>query len=172
MERSGADRTIAPWLRPGLRIAVEIIAVSGASLGVWLLSLSSVSSEELLVGGVSALVCGVAAAVVRRRIGGHWLLACDLIRPALSLPGAIAADTVGVLASPWRPGRRRARYSDVDIGAAGPSSRAAARRAIASLMVSATPGTVVVAADPETGRLTVHSFASTGTRLQERFGTP
>ncbi|HEX4218658.1 MAG TPA: hypothetical protein VHZ02_09845 [Acidimicrobiales bacterium] len=151
---------------------VETLALSAGALGVWLLSLSSVSSEELLVGGSSALACGVVAAIVRRKIDGHWSLAWDLVRPVLCLPGAIAADTLGVLASPWRARKKRARYFDVDIGAAGSSPRATARRAIASLVVSASPGSVVVAADPETGRLTVHSFASAGTRLEDRFEHP
>lgn len=168
------------------RWAVEIAAWTAMTWGIWLVSLSAVSTEELIVGGGCAVGCGVVCAVIRRLVGGRWRPAARTFLPAVLVPVAVVADAAAVLAAPWRPrrwlraGRSHRRGQDgtgghlvtVDIGARGPSPAAAGRRAIATLVVSASPGSVVVDADPETGELVAHVFCSVGPSLLARFARP
>lgn len=157
--------------------AVEILAWTLAAWGVWLVSLTAISAEELGVGGGCALLCGVLATAARRLVQGRGRPTLDALRPAWLLPVAIVVDTVSVLAAPWRPSRRRAARAGerrpldrVDLGARGRTPAARARRTFATLVVSASPGTVAVEADPDRGELVYHSFASDGPSLPSRYG--
>lgn len=161
--------------RPGGRfgrwigVLVEGLAWTLLTWGIWLLSLSAVDDQDLLVGGLSGVVCGVAATAVRRAIGARWRPQPRLAVPALLLPWSIVADAVAVLASPLRSPGRGARVERIDIGAAGRSSIASARRAVATAVVSASPATVVLDVDDESGILTVHAMPSRGPKLYERY---
>ena len=156
--------------------ALEILLWTLAAWGLWIVSLTAVSSEDLGVGGGCALLCGALAALARRIVQGRGRPALDALRPAILLPVAIVRDTATVLAAPWRhsPGcaSRAAEHrplDHVDLGARGRSPAARARRSLATLVVSASPGTVVVEADPERGELVYHSFASGGPSLPARY---
>lgn len=149
----------------------EALAWALLTWGIWLLSLSAIGDQDLLVGGLSSLLCGAAAAGVRRRIGAAWRPDARLFAPALLLPISIIVDAAAVLVAAWRPRHRHEQVVRIDIGARGDSSRAAARRAVVTTVVSATPASVVLDADPKSGRLTVHSLGSPGPSLQERYRT-
>jgi multisubunit Na+/H+ antiporter MnhE subunit len=167
MSPSGGVRS-----KDALALVLETLVWSTAALGIWLLTLSAVSGEDLWVGSGCALVCGIAAAGVRRAINARWSATTAVVfgvRPALLLPLAIAADTAGVLAASARGTRRRGRLNTVELPARGGTSRAATRRAIATVLISASPGSIVVDANRETGVLTVHSFGQTGPSLPDRF---
>lgn len=155
----------------GVQWGVEVLIWTLLTWGIWLLSLSAIGDPDLLVGGLSSLLCGLAAAGVRRRLGFAWHPSAGAFAPALLLPVSIVVDAGAVLIAAWRPGSRRARTVEVDIDARGNEPRAAARRAIVTTIVSATPASVVLDADPVTGRLTVHSMGSPGPSLLERYGT-
>lgn len=156
--------------------ALEILLWTLATWGVWLVTLTAVSAEDLAVGGGCALACGVVAAFARRLVQGRARPTLADLRPVWLLPLAIVMDTVTVLAAPWRPTARHAAAAGtrrpldrVDLGAQGPAPAARARRSFATLVVSASPGTVVVEADPERGELLYHSFASGGPSLPSRY---
>lgn len=148
---------------------VEVAAWTGLLWGVWLLSLSAVGVPDLVVGGLCALLCAVCGVAARRGIGQRWRPAWSLLVPLAVLPVAIVVDSAAVLCSPWRARRRRADLQTVDVGAAGHNPRQAARRALVTTIVSASPATVVLDADEATGRILVHAMHSPGPRLQDRY---
>jgi multisubunit Na+/H+ antiporter MnhE subunit len=157
-----AGRGLAAWV-------IEILVWALLMWGAWLLSLSAVGVPDLVVGGLSALACGVAAAGVRRAIGQRWRPEWSLVGPLAVLPVAIVVDAAAVLLSPWRPRNRREVVETVDVGGAGRSPRQAARRAVITAVVSASPATVVIDADDETGAIVVHALRSPGPSLQRRY---
>lgn len=151
--------------------ALEVLVWTLLTWGIWLLSLSAIGDPDLLVGGLSSLLCGLAAAGVRRRLGQAWRPSPSLFVPAILLPVSIVVDASAVLIAAWRPRRRQVRTVEVDIGARGSEPQAAARRAIVTAIVCATPASVVLDADPSSGRLTVHSMGTPGPSVLERYGT-
>jgi multisubunit Na+/H+ antiporter MnhE subunit len=170
-DRSSGRRTLPAV--PGW--TVEVVAWTLVTWGVWLVSLTALSPDELGVGGGCALLCGLAAAAVRRVVQGHGRPTWAAVRPLLLLPVAVAADTAAVLAAPWRPSRWRHRgepaggrieQSEVPRGGS-PVARAC--RSFAVAVVSASPGSVALEADPESGKLVVHAFGSAGPTLASRY---
>lgn len=162
-ERAGRTRAAraAKW-------GVEVLAWTLLTWGIWILTLTAVDREDLFVGGLSAVGCGVAAAAARRSYAGGWRPRVSSLLPALLMPVAIVSDAVCVLAAPWRLGRA-ARVVEIDIGAVGPTATASARRAIATLVVTSTPGSVVLDALPDDGRLVVHRLRTRGPDLAARY---
>ena len=91
------------------------------------------------------------------------------LRPLVVLPFAITSDAVQVLTLPLRPRRRRGgQFETMDIDAAGSSSQAQTRRALATLATTVTPASIVVDVDDE-GVMTLHSFPTIGLRMEEGF---
>lgn len=143
--------------------AAELLWWWGACVGIWLLTLSSVTVPELTVATACGLPCALAARAARRAVGGAWLPRPGWVAWLVLLPGAVVADTGRLAAVLPRAARRRldpGRLRDIPLPGSEPDPVAAAHRALASLVVSASPGTVVVDSDPEEGRLMVHSFRS------------
>ena len=122
---------------------------SGTSLGIWLLTLSSLSWGELAVGGACSLAVGVVAVATQRAVGARWAPTASALRPVLAVPLAIVTGAVQVLTLPFRRPDARGRFERVDINAAGPSPQAATRRAIATLATTVTPASIVVDVDGE-----------------------
>lgn len=149
--------------------SVEVLAWTLLLWGAWLLSLSAVGVPDLVVGGLSAAVCGIAAASARRAIRQRWHPSWSLIAPAAALPVTIVVDTAAVLLSPWRAGTRRGQVETVDVGGAGQAPRQTARRAVITTIVSASPASVVLDADDKTGTLVVHAMRSPGPSLAQRY---
>lgn len=168
MSAATSDR---PTWRGGRRAAwaVEVLSWTVLLWGVWLLSLSAVGVPDLAVGGLSALACGFCATATRRAIVQRWRPHLALLGPVAVLPVAVAVDAVAVLLSPWRHRTRRGEVQTVDVGAAGAGPRQAARRAVITAVVSASPATVVLDADDKTGTIVVHAMRSPGPSLQERY---
>ncbi|HLH29225.1 MAG TPA: hypothetical protein VKW77_09925, partial [Acidimicrobiales bacterium] len=81
------------------------------------------------------------------------------------LPVVIVSDAVQVLAAPWRRPQGRGRFETVPTAAAGGSVAGESRRAVATALVSSTPGSYVLDVDPETGDMLVHRLASRGPRI-------
>ncbi|HVW81110.1 MAG TPA: hypothetical protein VHB69_09260 [Mycobacteriales bacterium] len=143
------------------RWAAEIGAWAAAALGVWLLTLSSVTYADLSVAIPAALASGAGARASRRALslraanGGrlHWLTV---------LPAAIVRDTAAVLALPWRRLLRdvpEGHWERIPVRP-GADTEASAARIVATALVSATPGSFVVHDDPDTGELLVHVLVS------------
>lgn len=145
---------------------VSVVFWSALCLGIWVLSLSSVSDEELAVGAASSLACGVAAVAFHRAIGLRWSIR-GVPWPALpTLLASIISDTAQVLVRPLAR-TARGRVNVVDVGARGNGAAATTRRAVATLLMSASPGTVVLDAD-DRGRMTFHSLDCAGPTVEDK----
>jgi len=162
-ERSGPSRVarLAKWV-------LELLVWTLLTWGIWLLTLTALDKEDLFVGGLSAIGCGAAATAARRIYAGSWEPHHSSLGPALLLPVAIVTDALSVLAAPWCLSRD-AEVVEIGIGAAGTTARAKARRAIATLVVTATPGSVVLDVAPDDGRLVVHRLHTRGPDLAARY---
>lgn len=136
-----------------------------------MLTLSAISLEEIAVAAFASLLCGCAACATRRALGANWSLKWRAIQPALFLPASIVTDCAQLFTVPLRRRHRVGTFEEVDIAAKGSSPRSAALRALAGIVICATPGTVVVEADAESGKLTVHSLGFRGPHLEERFAS-
>ena len=154
-----------PWARRGL----EAVFWWAACLGVWLISLSALSGEELLLATVVSLIPAVLAVAVRETAGNTWSL--RWLRPDRRLPGRLGAlaalpvilvaDTIQALGSV--PARHQGRFRRVPVGdARGDAPASRGRRAAATLAISVTPGSVVADIDPETGEALVHVLSEHG----------
>lgn len=170
---TSTDRSGRRALPPAVAWALEVMAWTLAAWGVWLVSLTAISAEDLGVGGGCAVLCGLTAAAVRRLVQGHGRPTWWTARPAVLLPVVIAAEAVMVLAAPWRPSHRRSRSGGGRLQrlaiTTGDTPVARARRSFAVVVVSASPGSVVLEADPDTGDFVVHTFGSAGPTLPSRF---
>jgi multisubunit Na+/H+ antiporter MnhE subunit len=138
-------------------------------LGVWLISLSAISLQELIVATLAALPCGVLATAARVVAGNAWKPRPAWFGPLALLPVAIVTDTVQVLAAAVR--RRPVEFSAVDVPESrGDTPRGAGRRAVATLVISTSPGTLVADTDPESGTLLVHKLAWRGPQMEQVVG--
>jgi multisubunit Na+/H+ antiporter MnhE subunit len=139
---------------------MELAAWWAATLGVWMLSLSAYSRQDLVVAAFCALGCAAMAVLARRAVRGAWLPPPAALRWLVVLPWSIAVDTVRVLTLPWRPARRstEGEFRTVSLGAQGETAAAAGRRAVASVVLSSTPGAYVVETDHRSGTALVHSL--------------
>jgi multisubunit Na+/H+ antiporter MnhE subunit len=136
------------------------------SFGIWLLSLSSLSDEELAIGAASAVVCGIAAVTFQRVIGLRGTLGAVEWAAFPTMLAAIVSDSAQVLTRPVR-GVRPGTVDVVDLGAHGRGAVATTRRVVATLVMSASPGTVVLDADDD-GRITFHSLGCAGPRVEDK----
>ncbi|MCE0766756.1 Na+/H+ antiporter subunit E [Pseudonocardia kujensis] len=115
------------------------------------------STPELLAAAVCALPCAVVALRARRALGARWRVPRAVLRwaPAVAL-GAVT-DTVRVLLAGTAGGRVREVVLD-EVGARG-SAAQDTYRALATVAVAATPGSVVL--DERGGRrLVVHALGT------------
>lgn len=151
------------------RRALEGVAWWGACLGVWLVSLSAVSGQDLVVALAASFPCGLLAVAAREAAGNSWSLrrlgparrSLGRLGVLAALPVALVTDTVQALGSV--PARHQGRFRRVPVGdgrGEDPSNRA--RRAAATVTVSVTPGSYVVDIDHETGEALVHVLSEHG----------
>jgi multisubunit Na+/H+ antiporter MnhE subunit len=105
-------------------------------VGVWLTTLSSFDWQDFVLAAVTAVPCAVAAAGVRRAYGGRW-------RPASAwtLPMAVIRGC-GALFS------RRKQLRHIPVRSV--------QKAVRTVIVSASPGTVVL--DDDGDSLLVHAL--------------
>ncbi len=153
---------------PMVRSLSSVALWGGASLGIWLLTLSSLSWGELFVGTACSLLVGVIAVAAQRAVGTHWKLTVAALRPLRALPLAIVSDVAQVLTLPLRRRRIRGRFETIDVAAAGSSPQAVTRRAIATLGTTVTPASIVVDVDDE-GDMVVHVLPTCGLHMEEGF---
>jgi multisubunit Na+/H+ antiporter MnhE subunit len=138
----------------------EVALWWAACVGTWLLTLSSVNTAELVAAVAAGLPCAVVAVLARRAVRGplspraawlHWLL---------PVPVAVLADSARVLAvaAGALVGRR---IPEGDLRRVTlPRDRSAGawqnRQAAAVILVSASPGSVVLDVDVDSGEALVH----------------
>lgn len=131
---------------------VEIGVWWAVLLLVWLATLNAFSFEELGLAAGLALPSAFAARAARIAAGGRWRVDPRWVRWLLVTPWAILHDTVSVLrlaAGPDRP-----EDDSIDTIMLDNSEDGGGHEALATVVLSAAPGSVVV--DAERDRLLVH----------------
>ena len=149
----------------------ETVVWWAVGIGVWLLTLSSMSAPEVVAAVVAALPCAVLAVAARRAVEGSWAPQLRRLRQVLPLPVAVGADTVRLLGRaaavlaghPIPAGDLREVRLERDRGA----ERWAAHQATAVALVSASPGSVALHVDEKTGQLLLHMLGSGRPRMEE-----
>lgn len=143
---------------------VEIVVWWAVTYAVWLISLSTVPLQELLLVAGCSLPCGIAAAGARWAIRDSWWVRVSWLKPMLVLPVAIVTDAAQVLVAGLL--RRRGSFQTISTGTGGDSSSARGRRALTIGLITSTPGSYVLDIDPESGDILLHSLASRGPRME------
>jgi multisubunit Na+/H+ antiporter MnhE subunit len=150
--------------------AAEIVWWWGAAVAIWTLTLSSVPPQELIAAAVCGLPCALAARAGRKAVGGRWRPRPRWTAWLLPLLIAVPADAVRLLAVTARqlvtrpaPGELRT----IKLPAGEAPDVAAARHALATATVSATPGTFVADSNPEEDTIVVHTLVSGPPQLAE-----
>jgi multisubunit Na+/H+ antiporter MnhE subunit len=152
-----------------LKTVSSVVSVAAGCLGIWLLTLSSVSGEELLVGSLCALATGGAAVAATRATKVHWSVRAIPVRPLLRVPPAVVGDAVQVLLRPLPGVGRPTKVVTHDLRQRGNSAAATTRRVVTSMAVTSAPRSLVLDLDAESGRLTLHSLQTTGPHPEEAF---
>jgi len=149
----------------------ETVVWWAVGIGVWLLTLSSVSTPEVVAAVVAALPCAGLAVAARRAVEGSWTTQLRRLRQLLPLPVAVVADTARLLGRaaavlagrPIPPGD----LQQVRLERDSEAGRWAARQATAVALVSASPGSVALHVDEKSGQLHLHMLGSGRPRMQE-----
>jgi hypothetical protein len=116
--------------------AVETAVWWAVLVGIWLTTLSSVDGQDLVLAAVLAVPCAIVATLVRRAYGGRW-------RPARAwtLPWQVLRGCAALVS-------RRAELREIPVRPI--------RKAIKTVVVSASPNTVVL--DDKDDSLRVHAL--------------
>jgi multisubunit Na+/H+ antiporter MnhE subunit len=158
-----------PTPRRQLVVTAEVLWWWLAACGVWLLTLSSVNAAELVVSLACALPCGLAAWGARVALGEHWRPRPGWVWWLGPLAVSALTDAVRVLLLAVRhhdADRDAGRLVDVLLPDGEAGDVASGRAAVATLVMSTTPATLVVQGDPERGVLTLHSLVPSGSMLE------
>ncbi|MGN6330487.1 MAG: Na+/H+ antiporter subunit E [Motilibacteraceae bacterium] len=141
-----------------MRASVEVLAWTVAGVLVWLATLSTIGPADVALAVACSLLCGLAAWQGRRATGGHWRAQLRWWRLPFVVLAALAVDTPRTLRLPWRVLRGRAEPGRLERFALPGEAEvlAASRRAVAATTMSATPSSIVLDADPETGHVLLH----------------
>ncbi|WP_160148855.1 Na+/H+ antiporter subunit E [Amycolatopsis alkalitolerans] len=135
---------------------------------VWLATLNSVSVQEIVTAAVLAVPCAVVARTARRAAGLRWSIRLTWIRWLVMLPGAVIHDALAVLGLAAR--RRTHECHDEFRSMTLPRERGevarAGQEAATVAVLSATPGSVVVDIDRDSGELLFHKMPIGRTRLE------
>lgn len=154
-----------------MRLLAELLFWWAAAIGVWLLTLSSMSLPEVSIAAAAGLPCAVAAIASRRAVEGSWPPRAAWLRWAAPLPVAVVADGVRVLgrAAGVLVGRRieEGEIRPVQLPRERPAPRRQSREAMAVTLVSATPGTVVFDLDDDSGRMLLHELGGGRPQVDE-----
>ena len=135
-----------------------------ACVGTWLLTLSSVNTAELVAAVAAGLPCAVVAVLARRAVRGPLSPRPAWLRWLLPVPVAVLADSARVLgvAAGALLGRRipEGRLRRVPLPKDHAEGDWQNRQAAAVILVSASPGSVVLDVDPDSGEALVHELAA------------
>lgn len=133
---------------------------------VWLASVTSISDSEMAVATVTTLPCGILAWLARRANRGRWRFRIGWLLPWTAI---VARDIVVQTVQAWMyalvPRRRHAVFTVVPLPAEDEQT-AAGRRAVSTLSLATTPGTVVCDSSSRLGRLLVHRLGEKQGRLE------
>jgi multisubunit Na+/H+ antiporter MnhE subunit len=138
-----------------LRLA-EILAWWVVVTLIWVLTLTTATTPELVLATVASLPAAIAATAGRRVLGVRGRPSRRWLRWLAQLPPTLVTETLGLartLASPHPT--RKVRL---------PAVASRLDRAVAAWMMSATPGSIVV--DDREGELTIHATSPKKSRLE------
>lgn len=134
---------------------------------VWLATLGTVSAEELAVAGGAAAFGAAMACWGRRVVQGQWHIQAGWIRGLLVLPWAVLHDMVVVLRLVLHPARKaEGEFREIPLAADRARARRSAREAVATMMISATPGSLVVDGADRDQHLVIHTLPGGDTTVQ------
>ena len=128
---------------------------------LWLLFVDTFAGQEVIVGLVAAAIAATAAELVRSqelvrfRLDLHWL------RGLPGLPWQVLHDTWLLTVALWRHctgSPVRGVFRVVPFPSEADDDRSAARRALATALVSVAPNTVVVGVEGAEGEMLVHQL--------------
>ncbi|WP_019925453.1 Na+/H+ antiporter subunit E [Nocardia sp. BMG111209] len=145
------------------RTVVESVIWWPVFVVTWLATLTAVTAQELLAAALFAVPCAVLAPRLRRLVRGRWCPPAELPQLAAATLPAVASDTVGALR--LATGRRppTGRFEPIPLPAEPDAARRDGREAFTTLLVTSTPGAMVVHADRR--RLITHTLPVRRTRL-------
>jgi multisubunit Na+/H+ antiporter MnhE subunit len=147
-------------LRTMTAVAVEVIAWSALMVGLWVVTLSAVTVPEIVAAAAAGVASALGAAAARLALGGRWRVEARWSRWLVAWCGSLAADTAAVFTLAARHIRDRdvaGDFAEVALKrTAGGRPSEDLHRALAALVLSSTPGSVVYDSDPWGHRLFVH----------------
>jgi len=154
-----------------MAFAAEVAVWWALLTGLWLITLPSFAREEGLVAAACALGAAIAVAGARRAMDGAWHPRLGWARWAVPVVFAVPVETVRVLALGARQLARRHegvgdRVERLRADGEEPGTVGAARRALGTFALSATPGSVVMDWDPDRRELVVHRLVPGATDLE------
>ena len=144
-----------------MRRAVEVLLWWVALTGLELMLVSAVDRWELLVALGLGLLGALVAVAARVAQPTSWRFRPTWLGWLLRLPLAIVGDTARVLLAAARASAGEWRTFPV-AEAAGDDATARGARALGALVMSMSPGSVVVDIDPAEGIARVHAFGTAG----------
>ncbi len=158
----GRDRRRGSQARRATAVTLEIGWWWSAAIGIWLLTLSSVTVPDLVVATCCGLPCALAARAGRMSVGTVWRPRLAWLAWAPVLAVAILADASRVLLVAMRRlanGPEPGEFREVPVRPGEHAPVTITHRAAATIAVSSTPGTLVAESDPA-GKLVIHSLVS------------
>jgi hypothetical protein len=140
-----------------VRAVVEAVTWTLLCVGVWWLTLSSITWQDTALAGAAGVVSAACAVGGRRLTDDRWRMHVRWLRWLAVLPVSVVADTAAVLAGVYRLRRScdaKRTYRLPDREAAPTSS---GRAALGALAMSASPASYVFDTDSEFRVLHVHT---------------
>jgi hypothetical protein len=141
--------------------AGEVLAWWAVLTGLELMLVSAVDRWELLVAIGLGLLGALVAVAARVAQPTSWSFRAAWLRWLLPLPVAIVGDTARVLVAAARGSTGEWRTIPM-ADATGEGATARGARAVGALVLSMSPGSIVVDIDPAKGAAKLHGFGTRG----------
>jgi hypothetical protein len=136
---------------------MKLLVSAPLLFGFWVLLVGTGDWLELLAGGCAASLAAAAQAVARRRSGRHTLVGLrEAARAAPVLWRALVE--LGLVLGSLRSGRPHGAFRRLAVPVRGRGAPRTGLRALATLVGTFPPNTIVVDVDPETGDALVHDL--------------
>ena len=148
--------------------AVEALVWTALVFGVWMVTLSSIDTQDVRVACACSLAAGVLGAAGRWAIGGSWPLVPVVGKALARLPLAALLDSGAVIVNAFR--RHGGHFTSVPLlGTSGMDPHAASRRVQATLLISYAPATYLLDIDERDGTALLHRTSSPAPSSNDAF---
>jgi hypothetical protein len=137
---------------------LEAACWAAVCVGVWVLTLSVITWQELALAGSAAVLCGAAAVAARLLVGGRWTVRARWLRWPARLLVSAPLETAQVFGAAAL--RQSGNRTDIPVPKSEPKYVSASRRGFGTLVLSASPGSYVFDGDPDERVLHVHRLGS------------